>query len=300
MATYTTDTTITANLPDGENMQINGNNVTVTIDASVFIPTMKYGRIIATTTGKWLFKNATNNMLVIDIDDVNDDMRIEGNGQCVMEGGWIEVMTSDGTAGQTIDFSSIGDNNASIDHPCAVWVEETPGGKLVPFLSLGDPSSDNYSLPFTGDNTGVAYGGIAGDYDRGRFYTFNRTTRTATFGDGTNGYIIPNGCKVFFPNIHITCSAHPLNTTSFGNRPLTDTNQNGTLIWDKVNIGHFRFYAAGSQVVDLSYISCDAFAVVDCYTRLVLDNVAMSPMTTHSSKALSQAWTITDFQGPGS
>ena len=299
MATYTADTTITSNLADGETLQINGDNVTVTIDASVFVPTMKYGRITATTTGKWLFKNSTNNMLLIDIDDITYDMRIEGNGQCVMEGGWIEVATGDGTGGQTIDFSSVGDNNVSIDHPCAVWVEEEPNGKLVPFLSLGDASVDNYPLHFAGDNTGVAYGGIAGDWDRGRFYTFNRTTRIATFGDGTNGYVIPNGCKVFFPNIHLTCSSFTINT-SYATRPLTDTNANGTLIWDKVSIGYFRFYAIGSQVVDLSYVSADSFVTVDCYTRLILDNIACSPMTTHSTTAISQAFAVTDFQGVGS
>lgn len=299
MANYTTDTTITSNLADAEDLQISGDNVTVTIDASVFIPTMKYGRIIATTTGKWLIKNSTNNMLLIDLADITDDMRIEGNGQCVMEGGWIEIATGDGTAGQTIDFSTIGDNNVSIDHPCAVWVEEEPGGKLVPFLSLGDASVDRYPLYFAGDSTGVAYGGIAGDWDRGRFYTFNRTTRIATFGDGTNGHVIPNGCRVFFPNIHLTCSSFPINT-SYGTRPLTDTTANGTLIWDKVSIGYFRFYSTAAQVIDLSYISCDSFGVVDCYTRLVLDNIACSPMTISNSTAISQAFALTDFQGVGS
>lgn len=299
MATYTTDTTITSNLADGEDIVLNGNSITVTIDASVFIPTMKYGKITTVTTGKFLIKNSTNNMLVIDIDNIADDMRVEGNGQLVIEGGWIEVATGDGTAGQTIDFSSIGDNNASIDHPCAVWVEETPGGKLVPFLSLGDASVDRYPLYFTGDNTGVAYGGIAGDWDRGRFYTFNRTTRIATFGDGTNGHVIPNGCKVFFANVHITCSSYAINT-SFATRPLTDTNANGTLIWDKVSIGYFRFYSIASQVINASYVSCDAFAVIDCYTTLSLDNIAKSPMTTHSTTSISQAFAVTDFQGVGS
>jgi len=126
MATYTTDTTITSNLADGEIINILGDSITVTIDASVFIPTMRYGKIQSTGTGTMHITNSTNNMMLIDLNALTDDPRIEGNGVLDIDGGWIEIATGDGTAGQTIDFSSIGDNNVSIDHPCAVWVEEEP------------------------------------------------------------------------------------------------------------------------------------------------------------------------------
>ena len=300
MANYNTDTTITSNLADGEGISIIGDSVVVTIDASVFIPTMRYGSITSTTTGTLRVKNNTNNMLIIDMALITRDIRFEANGKLFLEGGWIEVMTSNGTAGQTIDFSSIGGNGDSIDHPTAVWVEETPGGKLVPFMSLGDATADTYSLPFTGDQTGVNYGGIAGDYDRGRFYTFNRSTRVATFGDGTNGYIIPTGCKVYFANIHLTCSDWTPSVTSFSARPQFDFNINGTFIADKVNFGYFYCNVNNALVNQSSYISADVFYNVDVYEVLKLDNIAVCPLTTHTTKAISNALNVTDFQGEGS
>ena len=279
MATYTTDTTITSNLADGENININGSNITVTIDASVFIPTMKYGTLSNVTTGTLLVKNNTNNMLIMETNAINNDFRTEANAKFIIEGGWIEMLTSNGTAGQTMDFNNVGDNNAVIDQPSAVWVEETPGGKLVPYLLLGDSTgADSYTFPltFAGDGVGgTGYGGIAGDYDRGRFFEFNRSTGIATFGNGTNGYIPPAGCKVYFANVHFT-SPFTIGT-SYNTRSTFDTSANGTHRFDKVNFGFWYAIHTAALEVDYSYVSADLMSTVDCDLKLSLKKHSHMP-----------------------
>jgi len=302
MATYTSDTTITSNLPDGETINIGGSNITVTIDASVFIPTMKYGAIVNTGTGTLHVKNDTNSMLIIEMNAITNDIRTENNGKFIIDGGWIEVMTSDGSPGQTIDFNLIGDNNDSIDQPTAVWVETTPGGELAPYLNLGDSTgADTYTFPltFVGDGVGnTGYGGIAGDFDRGRFFEFERASRIATFGDGVNGYIPPAGCKVFFANVHLTCPH--VAGTSFTTRSTYDTTSNGTHRFNKVNHGFWYPLHSVAYEVDYNYVSADFMQIIDTDSILKLNNIAVSPMTTHSSPSTSTMINITDFQGVGS
>ena len=273
MANYTTDTTITSNLANDESLTITGVGVTVTIDASVFIPTMLYGQFNATNFGTFKLINKTNNILPITFASNSRDFRFEKKGSLIIDGDLIEIATGDGTAGQTIDFSSIGDNNASIDFPNAVWIEETPGGATKPFINLGDASVDPKQLTFTGDGIGNAnYGGIAGDWERGGFFEYNRSTQTATFGDGTNGHVIPNGCKVFFPNVVV--DSQWVNT--YSTRSTFDTNINGALNFYGVQFSE-AFYFNTSSSLDITMEYCtnsDYFNIRDPFGIVSIKNHA--------------------------
>ena len=273
MANYTTDTTITSNLANDESLTITGIGVTVTIDASVFIPTMQYGQFNATNFGTFKLINKTNNILPITFASNSRDFRFEKKGSLIIDGDLIEIATGDGTAGQTIDFSSIGDNNASIDFPNAVWIEETPGGATKPFINLGDASVDPKQLTLAGDGIGNAnYGGIAGDWERGGFFEYNRSTQTATFGDGTNGHVIPNGCKVYFPNVVVDSQW----VNAYNTRSTFDTNINGALNFYGVQFSEaFYFNTSSSLDITLEYCTnSDFFRIQDPFGVVSVKNHA--------------------------
>lgn len=212
MATFNDGAThiLSQNYTNGEAIAIS-NDTTVIIDADTFIPTNKWGNVTCTTIGELELRNAgTNgNMLVFDFNTISNNLFFQRVSTFKTRGALLEVATGDGTAGQTIDFSSVGTNAVSLNEVTCVWVEKTAGGELVPYTSLGDPTSDNNPMPLAGvsGQEGIgetAFGGVSADYDSGRYFNFNRTTKVATFGDGTNGLVIPNGCKVFISNIQIT------------------------------------------------------------------------------------------------
>jgi len=294
MATYTTDTTITSNLTNGEGLTIGGTNVTVTIDASVFIPTMTYGDISATGTGTFLFKNKTNNILPITFANETENFRVENASTLKLDGDLIEIATGDGTAGQTIDFSSIGDNNVSIGLPNAVWIEETPGGATRPFINLGDPT-DTSSPTLTGDGIGKDnYGGVGASLELGSYFTYNRSTQVATFGDGTNGHVIPNGCKVFFPNI-VVDSTWVNNITS---RSTFDTSSNGSLDIYGVQLSEAIFVTSvNAQTLKFEKSSISDYCnFKDMFKELYFKNVAIWGSRRGDRTITYNNWTISDWQ----
>jgi len=222
--------TINQSYSDGEQIAIS-NGSTVIIDADTFIPTTLWGAVINATNGTFKLKNAGTNMLVFSTRLKTDNIRCEIAASWITEGSLIEVATGDGTSGQTIDFSSVGDNNISLDEVSVIWIEETAGGKKWPFCTLGDPSADYRSMPLAGESgqqgigqTGFGGAGASTDWAVGRVFNFNRTTKVATFGDGTNGLVIPNGCKAYINNIQITCAEYDANQ---GNRSTIDVSVAG-------------------------------------------------------------------------
>lgn len=297
MPTYTTDTTITSNFPDGELLQLNGTNITVTIDASIFVPTMLYGNIYSVGTGTLKVINKTNNIIPIYTQLNTHNIRIESVGKMICDGDLIEIATGDGTAAQTIDFSSVGDNNISVNFPNAVWVEQTPGGARKPFINLGDSVADAYSLTLTGDGIGKDnYGGVAGDWERGAYFSYDRATQTATFGDGTNGHVIPNGCKVFLPNIIIDSDTWVNGLTS---RSSIDTSSNGSLDFYGVQMSE-GFYWTNTNGIDSRYNFCsftDFLLVRDSLGEVSLKNIA-ARSATRGDRALgaSVQFQIVDVQ----
>lgn len=294
MANYTTDTTLTSNLANGEDLTIGGVNVTLTIDASVFIPTMTYGNIVSTGTGTFLFKNKTNNILPITFSDENKNFRVENVSTLKLDGDLIEIATGDGTAGQTIDFSSIGNNGVSIDFPNAVWIEETPGGATRPFINLGDPT-DASSPTLTGDGIGKEnYGGVGASLETGMYFQYDRSTQVATFGDGTNGHVIPNGCKVFFPNIVVDSTW----VDNLSTRSTFDTSSNGSLDIFGVQISEAIYVTAiNAQTLKFEKTSfSDYISFKDMHKQLYFKNIAFRGASRGSRSISYSNWVISDLQ----
>lgn len=265
---------------DGDTIVIS-NESEVLIDADQYVPTNKWGAVTCSTIGTLRIKNAGANgrILVFEMNAITNDIRMERRAELRVEGDFLEVATGDGTAGQTIDFSSIGTNNVSLDEVSCIWIEETPNGKKWPFLSLGDPSIDVLNMPLAGvsgsEGTGANGFGGAGassDWAVGRNFNFNRTTKVATFGDGTNGLVIPNGCKAYISNIQITGTFN----SSFSSRSTFDFSPEGSAFLKNVDFTN-SFYAQFRQTsrLDLDYVSLPQRTYMrDNYGKVSFDNVA--------------------------
>jgi len=265
---------------DGDTITIS-NESEVVIDADQYLPTNKWGNVSNLTIGTFRIKNAGTNgrMLVFDMNSTSNLFRIELKGEMIVEGDFLEVATGDGTSGQTIDFSSVGTNSVSLDEVTCIWIEETPGGKKWPFTSLGDPSVDYLNMPLAGvsgsQGTGASGFGGAGassDWAVGRNFNFNRTTKVATFGDGTNGLVIPNGCKAYISNIQIT---GPF-TNRYQDRANFDFAPEGSANFS--NVEFLNIYFTCSQFTNLicSYVSAkDRIDIRSSYGKTILDNFVM-------------------------
>ena len=285
MATFSDGATHTINqsYADGEQIVILGGS-TVIIDADTFVPTNKWGAVTTTTNGFLRLVNTGTKMLVFELNAKTDNMRIEGNSILTARGSFIEVATGDGTAGQTIDFSSVGSNNVALDEVTCIWIEETPGGKKWPFHTLGDPTNDYISLPILGTTgqagigTGGSYGGSGSTIDTGRHFNFNRTTRVATFGNGTYGFKIPNGCKAYINNIQIVSSEYDVNK---GVRSTIDTNVSGSVDLQHCDIGSTIYTTFQSPTnITFDYVStCGYMQTRDVFGHLKIENFAFSSDT---------------------
>lgn len=279
-STYVVGVTGSAN-SDGDTITIT-NDSEVQIDADQFVPSNKWGEIRNIAIGTFRLKNAGTNgrMLVFEFNAITDNFRIERKGQMIVEGDFLEVATGDGTSGQTIDLSSVGTNNVSLDLVETIWIEKTPNGKKYPFMSLGDPSADPFVMPLDGvsGSEGTAANGFGGagassDWAVGRNFNFNRTTKVATFGDGTNGLVIPNGCKAYINNIQITGTYNG----DYRQKSQFDTSPEGTLNLSNVEITSSIWLSPTNFTrIDLSYVSASHyFYMRDNYGKLLADNFAL-------------------------
>lgn len=266
---------------DGDQITIS-NESEVIIDADQYVPSNKWGTITNSTIGTFRIKNAGTNgrMLVFEFNADTNDFRMERKGEMIVEGDFLEVATGDGTSGQTIDFSSVGTNGVSLDVVETIWIEETPNGKKWPFMSLGDPSADAFNMPLAGvsGSQGTGSGGFGGagassDWAVGRNFNFNRTTKVATFGDGTNGLVIPNGCKAYINNIQITSTYN----SDYRYRSSTDFSPEGSINLSNVEFTS-SFYLNAQQFtrIDISYVSFShIIRIRDCYDKVIADNLAL-------------------------
>ena len=140
---------------------------------------------------------------------------IEDQSTLRVRGDWISVGTSDGTASQTFTApQDAGGNN--YDAVGIIQVDDS--GTLHTFMQV------------------TALTSKFGDEKLGAVFTYDNSTRTITFGDGTNGYIPPNGADIKIPNIEIQNAG--------GNTLEIETSTSGNLDWDKCCASNIRFDTA--------------------------------------------------------
>jgi len=161
-------------------------------------------------------------------------------GTIQITGEWFELYTGDGTASQTATHWTTG-------FLPAMWVETGSGtGVFEKWLNLED------QLDFS--DAGV------GDY--GRFFMQATGSASITFGDGTNGKVVPNGAIVRVPNLQIVNSTvaaagTPVHSTSFTSMYEFNTNNNPTVVLSKCTFSPFN--GVITQAFDLDVESCSFY-----------------------------------------
>jgi hypothetical protein len=197
MAIITTSQNLTGvSYSAGEIIEIR-NGATLTIDST---PATRPGTIQCITSGKLLIENtSTSTPLVLELERNNRNLRFEGNAIIEIKGAPMEIWTSDGTA-KSWDFSTL--YSGAITDITYVEVETAPSsGEYMPWF-IANITPDFYAAGFPLANRGSTQKTI---FDAEMEVIFwDSLTRELSTGDGTNGKLIPNGCKVRIPNILIT------------------------------------------------------------------------------------------------
>jgi len=197
MAIVTTSQNLTAvSYAAGEIIEIR-NGATLTINAT---PATRPGTIQCITSGKLLIENAsTSTPIVLELFDNTRDLRFEGNGIIEVNGAPMEIWTSDGTA-KSWDFSTL--YSGALTDITYVEVETAPSsGEYMPWF-IANITPDYYAPGFPLANRGATEK-IRFDAEMEVIF-WDSLTRELSTGDGTNGKLIPSGCKVRIPNILIT------------------------------------------------------------------------------------------------
>jgi len=288
MAAITTDTYLTGSAL-AEIFTIS-NGATLYIDPQYFTaPVQPFGRIECFTKGRLQITNTSSaQIFTMSMASPNNDFRFETKGEFFISGSMVEIYTGDGTANQTINFNSIG--GVAIDFPSCVWVQSGSDGPLIPFQNLGSTvsGSEYFYMPLSGalspagQGQGVgsgSFGGVIGTWEGGRYFNFNSGSGIAIFGDGTYGAVIPNGFKVYYPNIHITSQP----TASLISKTTIDFSPTGLL--DFKNVGFSReIYFPNAQSNALScYLEnvslTNTFGMIQTAGAVTLKNVSIGPGT---------------------
>ena len=201
MATVSTNTNLSAlSYTAGETITIQG-GATLTMDAD---PTVRPGIIQCTRSGKFRIENSsTTTPIVLESNSYLSDLRFEGNGVLEVRGNMIDIWTSDGNY-KSWDFKTL--FSGKLTDITLVEVETSPGsGDYMPWPiteitpELYQPNTNNFYLGSAPKNR----------YDANQEILFwDSIDKTLETGDGTNGKLIPNGCKVRIPNILITNQYH--------------------------------------------------------------------------------------------
>ena len=201
MAVVSTDTNLSAvSYVAGETITIQG-GATLTMDAT---PAVRPGIIQCIRSGKFSIVNpSTTTPLVLESDSYLSDLRFEGNGVLETRGNMIEIGVGDGTY-KSWDFSTLfGGVYTSVT---LVEVEITAGsGNYKPWRIVDITPRYYHSSRLTVGSSSAEKTMFDAEQD---CLFWDDDTKVIDTGDGTNGKLIPNGCKVRIPNILLTNKYH--------------------------------------------------------------------------------------------
>lgn len=258
MAKVIVDTNL-SDIPYASNEVIDvGQGATLTIDSDTVV-TPGSIRVIDNTAndvdldgrGTILLENtSTTTPIIFTFQSANDDFRVEASGLFKVRGNWITVLTSNGTASQTVDMSNIG--GKSIDHPSLIEVETGSGTgvfECFPVVNINAVSGTARSRTDFGSG------------DTGKVVFYDAVNQTLEFGDGTNGFIPLTGAIVRMPNIHITSAGTASSNTS---RSSLDLNPGGSCDIEICQFSdNFYLNAAICGNVRMSHVGCISRAIIN-------------------------------------
>lgn len=181
----------------GEAITIN-NGAVLTVDST---PSVLPGSIICITSGKLRIENSSTTVPIrFPLSDMNRDFRFEANGVLEVRGQMMEVGTGTGAA-QTFNLGTL--YSGVIDDLTYVEVETAAGSGVYrpwPIIPI-DPIF--YNAGRTDGGRAVA-DFVGTPWEAGKVAFWHYRNREMSFGNNTNGWSVPNGCKIRIPNILIT------------------------------------------------------------------------------------------------
>ena len=247
MATISTSQNINAvTYASAEDLTINSGAV-LTIDAQVPADVTKLstfmGSMICTTSGTlYVLNNSTTTPLVITVSGNTKDLRFEKNGAIIMRGAPIEIGTTTGGASETFSLNS--PPLDTIPYPGHIQVETSAGSGIYKNYIVAHIAGYTQNWATTEFS--------AGGYPAGQVLFWDASTRQIIAGDGTNGNLLPGGCKVRIPNIYI--HSNSTNATP-ANRSIIDITPSGTLDCEWTCFSH-RWHFANTTFNKLRMINC--------------------------------------------
>jgi hypothetical protein len=131
---------------------------------------------------------------------MNRDFRFEGNGVMEVRGQMMEIGTGTG-ASQSFNFATL--YSGVINDITYVEVETASGsGEYTPWAII--PIDPIYFNVGRTDGGGAISEFVGTPHEAGKVAFWHDTNKTLSFGDNTNGWSVPTGCKIRIPNILIT------------------------------------------------------------------------------------------------
>ena len=169
---------------------------TLTIDAT---PATRPGTIQCITSGRCRIVNASpTTPLVLTINDMDNDLRFEGNGVLEIRGAPLEIGTGTNAA-QTFDFATL--YGGVIPEITYVEVETTSGsGVYMPWAIVHDDPKFNLSILLNNTTGGATPAAFTAGRDTDKVFFWHETNKTLRTAVG----FVPSGAKIRIPNIFIT------------------------------------------------------------------------------------------------
>lgn len=290
---WTADTGVTGNITSscycpsmrGDTLVINdGAVITVNTDQA---PRFRY---INVTNGEFNITNASTAsgirfpLVRQTTGNTSDIITIYGLGSMNVTGDWIELGTGNGAANQTMTSWT----NDSIPF---VWVETGSGTgvyekwgnitsqideqmyygtkDLMTTVANGDGGKFFKQGLATEPATGFPTGGIIKD----------QFTTTLTFGDGTNGTVIPNGAKVKMPNIVLTDDSPIIfGNASYAYHANIDMQFSGSLVMDTCILSDFWIAGTQSKKLWLTSVGMAMRPILSKINNLIFTDVGLGEL----------------------
>lgn len=188
-----------------------GATLTVNTDTNII------ERVLCITLGQLLVENASTTTPIFVKTGENGatalaQLRFEGGGSMKVRGNWISLGTSNGNASQTFSLPM----NSALE--------------MIPDLPTVFVFKDGATKPEIYNRVG-SFTDCFGDEKLGSVFTHDPILNTITFGDGTNGCILPDSAVVRIPNIMFFDETSGTGYTDF------DLATSGALDLDKCSFG---------------------------------------------------------------
>lgn len=204
------------------------------------------------------------------VSDTASTFTIPRRGSFISDGGWFDLGTTNGTAGQQIQIPTNGGGAATVNP--AVWIETSPGsGQYEQY-----PGFTSTYFNTTNLSTDA----------RSKFVFLDTNGAIRIGGDGTNtiGFLPASGCKIRIPNIFLrecATASRAVNSTpnnTLTNRPEFATTSAGVINMKYTSGGWYLFFTSAYSINIENCATFDQLNFRNNVTPVNIDNLCVSAL----------------------